>query len=225
MIRLILIAIVVVLALAGGAAVALNHHYGWKGLIALPFILIAFVWLGKIVISKLAKKFLLGLFGVKSGVLRGATMTVHSIHAVPKPPEPPAEDEEGPEDVDDPAAAPEAAEPEEVRHYYAVEVTITPQAGEGERVWEPGELLLTSEKLASLEDLEDEAKEVGTVEESRVWNGTAFVLDEECKYSGGQKLRVTFAVKPGSTMAWLHYYSEPLGLMALPPWQAETRSN
>ena len=46
MVRLILVAVILALALVAGIAVALNHFFGWKGLIAFPFILIAFVWLG-----------------------------------------------------------------------------------------------------------------------------------------------------------------------------------
>jgi hypothetical protein len=225
-IRLVLIVVVVLLAIVGGVAVALHHFFGWKGLVAFPFILVAMVWLGKIVIAKLAKKFFLGLFGVKSEVLRDATMTVHSIRAVPKPPEPPPDESEPGEEDDDTNGDQEAdeaepEEPEEIRHYYVVDVTITPRQGCGDRVWEPGELLLTTEKLTSLEDLQDETKEAGTTEECKVWNGSAFVPDDECKYPGEQRLLVTFAIKPGTSQAWMHYYCEHLGVLELPLWKPE----
>src|SRR5580765_2336262 len=83
--RLILLAVLFLLILVGGIAVALFHFFGWKGMLAFPFIVIALVWLGKIVIAKLIKDFALVLFSMKSKVLRGAAMTVHSIKPIPKP--------------------------------------------------------------------------------------------------------------------------------------------
>jgi len=71
----------------GVLAVELYHFFGWKGMLAFPFIVLALIWVGKIFIGKLIKRFALGLFSMKSGVLRGASMTVHSIASVPKPSE------------------------------------------------------------------------------------------------------------------------------------------
>src|SRR5580765_1306485 len=94
MLKLIFVATVLILAIVGGLAVALNHFFGWKGLIAFPFLLIALVWVGKVVIGKMIKHVALGLFSIKSGVLRGATMTLHSVTAATKPSEPGASDGE-----------------------------------------------------------------------------------------------------------------------------------
>src|SRR5688572_24777836 len=85
MIRLILIVVVVALTLLCGAAIVLYQYLGWKGLIALPFLVLAMVWVAKKMTGLVIKKFALGLFGMKSGALKGATMTVHSILPVAKP--------------------------------------------------------------------------------------------------------------------------------------------
>src|SRR5262245_57241338 len=134
MLRLILLAVLLLLVFVGGLAVALFHFYGWKGMVAFPFILLLLVWGGKFVIGKLIKRFALGLFSMKSSVLRGASMTVHSITPVPKPPE--IEEEEEKEDEEEADAdeaevseeeekAEEAEEEEEKpNEYFAVDVTI-----------------------------------------------------------------------------------------------------
>src|SRR5712671_4134121 len=204
MVRLIIVAILALSAFTGGLAIALSHWYGWKGLLAFPFIVLLLLWFGKIVIRKLFRRLALGLFSMKSRALRGATMQVHSIVAVPQPPKPPttadgadaepgsagsgkeAEFEEAEDFAADPgdrkAAESEALEAEdetERKEYFAIDLTITPQQELDERanqtatrVWEPGELILTSAKVSDLEELE--AKEVGTTEEVLVWGGSAF---------------------------------------------------
>jgi hypothetical protein len=234
MLRLILIAITLLLVLVGGLAVALSHFYGWKGLVAFPFILLLLVWLGKVVIGKLLKGFFLRLFSMKSGALRGASVAVHSITPVSEPAhasDKSIEDkdegtDDSEEDVDEDGDAEKAeeapeegeSEPKEPRHYYAVDLTITPLEKNLQRFWEPGELILTSERLKSLEDLESGEKEVGTTHDVEVWNGSSFGPDDECKYPGARRLRVTFAVKPGASKAWLHYYAETLGSLEFPAW-------
>ncbi|MFO1513241.1 MAG: hypothetical protein U1F83_10070 [Verrucomicrobiota bacterium] len=226
MIRLILFAIVGLLAVVGGLAVALYHFFGWKGLVVFPLILVAVVWLAKVVITSLVKKFALGLFGMKAGVLKGATMNVHAIRSVPKPPEPKPEktEEDAADESDKVSDAGEENEeeddekPKEVetpKDYVEVDVTITPKGDSDDSVWEPTELMLTSEKIKSLADLED--KEVGTTHSVEIWNGTAFGPDDPGKYPGEQRLKIIFAVKLGAKEAWLHYYNEPIGQLKLPP--------
>src|SRR5688500_4134980 len=85
MLRLIFILIFVFLAIIAGSSIALWPFFGWKGLIALPFILIATLWLGKKVGGYLFKRVALSLFFMKSKVLRGASMTVHSAMPVAQP--------------------------------------------------------------------------------------------------------------------------------------------
>ena len=227
MIRLILFVVIALFVIVGGLAVALYHFFGWKGLIAFPFILIVAVWVAKIVISNLVKKFALGLFGMKAGALKGAAMNVHSIRSVPKPPEPaPERDEddesdesrkelgngnesEGEDEVDS-----ETVEPETPKDYVELDVTITPKGDSCNSIWEPTELILTSERIKSLEDLE--GKEVGTTHSVEIWNGSAFGPDDPGKYPGEQRLKIIFEVNPGAQQAWLHYYNETIGELRLP---------
>ena len=174
--RVILFAVLVLLLLVGGSAVALFQFFGWKGLIAFPFVLLAVVWLGKIIIGKALKGLALGLFSMKSSALRGATLKLHSVTPVIKPPkrlmEAEAEESEASAtgleneeafDADEPGDTEkddedlESDDDAKPRHYFAVDVTITPSAGD--RVWEPGEFILSSEAVKSLEDLDE--KQVG----------------------------------------------------------------
>jgi hypothetical protein len=218
MLRLILIAIVGLFVLVGGLAVALYHFWGWKGMIAFPFVVLAFVWLVKILITNLIKRFALGLFGMKSRALRGATMNVHSIKSISKPPEPEAEadDDKGGADVeeDKPGEATKMTSSEPPKDYMEMDVTITPKPNSCNSIWEPSELILTSEKIKSLTDVEE--KEIGTVHSLQVWNGTAFGPDDPGKYPGEQRLKIIFAAKPAANHAWLHYYNEPIGELKLP---------
>jgi hypothetical protein len=218
MLRLILLVVLLALAFVGGLAVVMHHYLGWKGLVAFPFLLVALLWGGKLIIGRMIKKFFLSLFSVKSVVLKGAAMTVHSITAIPMPPLP----------VDEEHAAIEEAgldhdhdhdeEEEEPRHYFQVDVTIKPKGQE--RAWEPGEFMLASERINDLEDLQDDGKEVGNTHEVQIWNGEAFGPDEQGKYPGPQRLLLTFAVKPGISKAWLQYYDVPIGTLDLPPGKA-----
>src|SRR5688572_21910086 len=141
MIRMILISIVVALLVLCGSSIALFHFFGWKGLIALPVIVIGMIWMVKKVIGMVIKKFAMGMFGMKSGVLKGATVTVHSVTPVAKPVVE-REESDDDEDEDEELSAEEKAEVEEARreaeeaeaaeerenpkHYYDVDMTILP---------------------------------------------------------------------------------------------------
>jgi len=212
--KIILLAVVALLAAAGGLAVALNHYFGWKGLLAFPVLLVGLVWLGKIVMARLIKRFVLGLFGMKAGVLRGASMTVHSITPIPKPPEREADtDDEG---EDDEADEPTEEEAEGPRVYYEIEMTITPRH-RCDAVWEPTELMLTSRPIKTLEELGEH--EVGVTYDCRLWNGSAYVEDEIGKHPREQRLKLTMEVTPGIRDSWLYYYQEEIGPLQLPEWQ------
>jgi hypothetical protein len=234
MIRLILIALVVALTVLCGSSIALYQYFGWKGLIALPFIIIAMVWIGKKVVGAVIKKFALGLFGMKSGVLKGATVNVHSVRPVPKPV---MERAESDDDEDESEMTPaqreesqrldreiaEAEAREEVenpKHYYEVDMTVLPhESVDADSHWEPTEFMLTTEPIKSLEDIEE--KEAGTVHKVMVWDGNAFGPDDPGKYPGQQRLLVTFAVKPGMRSAFLQYYDQSLGDVTFPDWKVE----
>lgn len=217
MIRIIFIVVVLFLTLIAGLAVVLYHFYGWTGLIALPFLIAVMVWLAKVVITFLFKRFFQGLVGVKSGVLRDAVVVVHSITPVAKPAEPDSSTEEHVEEDENDVQA----EPEEERHYFEFDMTITPAPDSKERVWEPGELLLTKVRVLKLEELGDDDKELGIVETYRIWKGETFVEDEDGKLPGLQRVKMTFAVKPGGSNGWLQYYDQSLHQVTLPEWKPE----
>ncbi len=209
MIRLILIIAIAFLFFVSGVAVALHHFFGWKGLIAFPFIALALLWLAKIIVTRLVKRMMLGLFSMKAGALRGAVVAVHSITAVAAP-ETVAEDNS--------SSSGEENVPDEPRHYFAVDMTITPKDAGEANIWEPGELILASRRLAKLEELGDTEVAVGSTEQVEIWTGTDFGPDDPGKYPGAQRIKSTFAVQGGATRVWLHYYDECLGPLELPAW-------
>ncbi len=241
MLRLILLLALLFCVFVGGLAVALNHWFGWKGMVAFPFILLGILWLGKKLIGNLIKGFASRLISVKARALHGAVVKIHSITPVPNPPEEEGEAEAGQEEEeeepkgvkaeheeDEKAAEPdeekadegadeeEDAEEEEARERFELELTITPCEGCASRVWEPGELILTSEPMSSITDLEE--KEVGRTEDVLVWDGSAFISDEESKYPGTLRLKLTISTKSGTSKAWLQYYNETIGPITLPAW-------
>ena len=211
MLRLILIVVVLALALFTGAALAIYHFFGAKGLIALPFLLLIFVWVGKSIAGFAFKKFALGLMGMKATALKGATVKVQSITPVAKPVETQSEDsEDESENADD---------SEDPKHYYEVDVTVTPAPAAAERFWEPAEFILTTKKISNLDDLEN--NEAGFVYDTKVWDGNTFGPDDPGKYPGEQRLLITFAVSPATKSAWLHYYKEAIAQFELPEWRVQ----
>jgi hypothetical protein len=220
MLRLLLIVVGLGLLLLGGVAVLLHHFFGWQGLLAFPFLFLGMLWLAKIIVGHLFKRLALGLFGVKASALRGARLEVHSVTPITKPVEIDIETEteaERESATNDRAVVPLATEPdaaEKPQAYYVVDLTLTPQSNATDRYWEPGELMLATRKVTQLADLEN--NEAGGAESVEIWNGSTFGPDEQGKYPGPQRLKITFAVKPGLERAWLHYYNEPLGEVVFP---------
>jgi hypothetical protein len=202
MLKLLFVVVFLVLALVGGSAVALYHFFGWKGLLAFPVILVGLAWVGKRVAGVIFRRFSLGLLAPKSEVLRKATMTVHSVVPVPVPL--PGEGE---------------GKPDEPKHYYDIDVIITPRDSTSEETWEPAELILTSQQITSVTDLQN--KQTGFADQVLIWNGAAFGPDDSGKHPSEARLKITFAVTPGTSSAWLHYYNETLGSLELPPWTCE----
>ena len=202
MARLILLIILVLLVTIGGIAVLLYHFFGWTGLLLFPVVLLALAWLMMKVIGRVIKRLLLIPFKAKAAVLHNARLEVHSVRPVAVA--------RRMEDVDDEAD-------KEMKHYYEMDVTITPADAARERIWEPGELVLTTEPVSKLDDME--GKEAGSQHDCKVWNGTEFAQDDPGKYPGPQRLKLTFAVKPGTSKAWMQYYNETVGAVELPVWQ------
>lgn len=234
MLRLILIFIFGMFVAVGVLAIVLYHFFGVKGLIAFPFVMLALAWIAKWLIKSLVKRFALSLFGIKARALRGASMSVHSIKPVPKPMELEEEDpsspgsrlrdatarqvaatgEEDEDEKDKKSVGIKSTERVDPKDYLELDVTITPKGEATNRLWEPSELILTSEKITSLADLEE--KSIGGAHSVAIWNGSDFGPDTEDKYPGEQRLKIVFEVKPGAKSGWLCYYHEPIGRLELP---------
>ena len=147
-------------------------------------------------------------------------MTVHSIRWVPQPTDHgvTGEADERSKGVTAPQVEERSEDPVELKNYWVVDMTIIPKDAECSSVWEPGELILNSQRISSLMEMED--KEVGNTELVEIWDGANFVDDDPGKYPGAQRLKVTFAVKPGTSRAWLQYYAETVGQLELLHQQA-----
>lgn len=221
MIRFILIIVGLALLILVGVTAALQHFFGWKGLIAVPFLLIAMIWIGKKVAGAVIKTFATKLFEGKASVLKGAAIIVHSVTPTSKPVRERHNDSEDEEtEESEPVDASDAEDVDEdvlddgPRCYYEVDMTITPQAEASEAVWEPGEFLLTCKPISNLGDLD--TADAGAPEKIQVWDGTAFGSDDVGKYPGEQRLKITFALKPGTKTSYLQYYNQTIGQLEFP---------
>ena len=195
------------LLLIGGIAVALFHFWGWKGLLAFPVILYVLARVAKraftLMLVPFVKQLGPGLLSPRSHVLHKAVMTVRKLAPAPMP-EP--DGDEG-----------DAAEP---RHYYDIDVIITPQDSTSKEVWKPAEFVLTSRQINSAEELRD--LQVGFPDQVLIRKGARFVPDDSGEHSGGAHLKITFAVKPDTTSAWVCYHGETLGSIELPSWNLQS---
>ena len=143
----------------------------------------------KIVMRRLLHAVFTAPFRMKGAVLRGATLTVHSVtRSEPPPIYGPDQGGEGALQEDE-AADPAAVEAErEPRDYYWIDATITPTALPGAfRLWEPGEILFVPPD-AKEGDVETE-EESGHIEGLEVFQDGAFVKDEGFKFEGPQRVR------------------------------------
>jgi len=227
MIRLILVVLLLLVTLLGVIAVMLFKYFGWKGMVAFPLIVVVLIWIGKVAIGKLIQQFALGLFSMKSGALKDATVAVHSIVPVAKPPEQDEDEEddeeEGEAEEDEETAEGSEAEEEEEEEeekpkaYYEVDLTVTPKGGSSERVWEPSEFVLVSEPVKKLMEIEE--KGVGSMQQVEIWDGVKFGPDDPGKYPGEQRLKLTVSVDLGTSRAWLQYYNLSLAALEFPVWQ------
>jgi hypothetical protein len=213
------------ITLLGVIAVMLFKYFGWKGMVAFPLIVVALIWIGKVIIGKLIQQFAVGLFSMKSGALKDASVTVHSITPVVKPPED-AEDqdedqameaEESAESSEEDEEEEEEEEQDKPKAYYEIDLTITPKGDGTDRVWEPGEFVLVSEPVKKLMDIEE--KSVGSLHKVEIWDGTKFGADDPGKYPGEQRLKLTVAIDIGTSRAWLQYYNLSLAALEFPIWE------
>jgi|GEM_PF-1456719 len=235
MLRLLFGAVVIGLLLIAGIAVGLYHLWGWKGLVAFPFLLVVILWLAKALVFKAIRRFLMGLISMKGAVLEGASVDVHSVKPVTKQEGWDDSDEDAADEPDDEAAEtlsaqadesadesdekekPQADEARE-KHYFEVDLTISPAQAKCFRLWTPSELELTSAPRKGLEELADDS--VSELCDCHIWDGSKFEEDDPGKYEGVQRVKIVFAVEPGLRTAYLNYYGNSLGPVSLPEWTA-----
>ena len=189
-----------------GTAVILLPWYSSLG----AFVLLILV--GWLVVPALLAKAFKAPFKMKGAALRGARIDVHGV----RPAEAPARATDDQEDEDE---APEAAIQD--RRYYRLDIMVTPPPPHGESAfthWEPGELVLVPPTQDPEAALEDESCEVFDV---RIYDGTAFVEDEDCKYEGPRRIELLVGVPPNERELALQYYFERLGRITFP--EASTR--
>jgi len=197
MLKFLLLVVLVMLALAVAGVVVLYQVLGWW---ALPVILVGFVVLlavAKLVFFKLIETLFRMPFKAKGAALRDAKVTLHSVEpcAAPNPP------------ADEPAEDDEQAKEEAARRWYALDVTIEPKPHGGAfQHWEPGELILIKPDAKPGADPED----LGTTNRVELWRDGQFVNDEDCKYTGTQRVRIQMSLPPDIRKARLGYYFEIL---------------
>src|SRR5262245_17556118 len=113
MIRFIFIVIMWLLLMVGMVAVILYHFLGWEALVAFPVVIIALVFVEKFFIKRLVRRLFMSPVKAKSRVLQKAKMEVHSVKPVTVLRRMDEVDESEDKET-------------EVKHYYEVDMTITP---------------------------------------------------------------------------------------------------
>jgi len=171
----------------------------------------------KLLLGTLFKRRFIGMFEMKSAVLRGAAATLHSITPASEP-KPDFEDEFADFDVDS-GVEPLAAT---VLSWRYIDVTIDladrPSEGSSDSMtgsmtmWEPSELLLVeptarSGKAPNIDRFGDELGEIQSVD---IMQGGNWVPLEGDRVIGSQRLRLHVGVPPTSDAFKLRYYFEVL---------------
>lgn len=201
--RLLIVA-VVLLAIVTALTVGAFKLLGWWAVLVVPVVAVLFL---KFVAGRLLKRLFLMPFKAKGAVLQGARVEVHEVRPANKPA--PRRGEDGEEED----AGDEEADARE-RHYYLVEVTVTPMAKDGAFAhWEPGELRL----IGAGRGVDDEdGDDVADIAEVLLHQDGVWQEDEGMKFAGPQRLRLTVGVVPEITALQFQYYFETFGQVGLP---------
>ena len=213
-----------VLLIAFVATTVLTYAYlGIAGVGVLVVLSVVGFFVLKRVLGKVMKRLFLLPFKAKGSVLKDATAEIHSLSAT-KAPQKEVRDEDSEEEI---------AEEQVERNWFLVDVTIRPKdasspactkeeegaenQGCGFRLWEAGELLLVSERKSPEEMLADgDSDESCIIENYKIWDGSAFVEDEEWKHHGEKRLELLIGVLPGVGELMFQYYFEYFGELSLP---------
>ena len=197
LLRLVLFALFVFLVVTIAAFVYLEW---WQAILVSFGTFLLIVYAGKVMVRSAVARitnFATELFRVKSRVLKGATVDVHSVRSVPAPEQ----------DDDEPELA-----------WYEVEATIFPANAPGPMThWDLDDLRLVPANTLDRIGLNspDDEQEIGF---DRVWlieNGEA-LEPQQSKFHGPQRLRFTTGLPKGVTAWKFRYYFEQFGRIELP---------
>ena len=198
LLRLLLFALFVFLVVTVAAFVYLEW---WQAILVSFGTFLLIVYAGKLMVRSAVARitnFASELFRVKSQVLKGATVDVHSVRLVPEPEQ----------DPDEPELA-----------WYEIEATIFPAASVPGPMthWDLDDLRLVPASTPDRVGLNspDIEHEMGFDQVWLIENGAA-LEPEQSKFHGPQRLRFTTGLPKGVTAWKFRYYFEQFGRIELP---------
>jgi hypothetical protein len=126
----------------------------------------------------------------RSGVLSGATVTLHSVRPAPR-------------------VVGELPVGHEARHFHVLDVTVKPdQDRPGLRRWSPADLVLVAP--GALPACPEEDEEVGRIFRAERWHRDRFVEAHGSPLYGPQRLRLHVGLLPNARRFHFRYYLELL---------------
>ena len=221
--KLLLILVLMFLAVLMVFSVLLSKVLGWVAFLVFPILLVGgIVALKSLVLRKMQRAFILP-FAAKGAVLNDAVAQIHSVAPTTRPGRTyvqqydpnggPILDEEDIEDEDeDDEDYPFA----EFDRFFTVDLTISPQDGDGPfQEWVPSELVPVEDYAVSGEPDYSDNEEVGAVLELQIWDNGAWVEGDGSMVSGTQRLRMLLGVVDSPRACRFRYYLEVFGYVEL----------
>jgi hypothetical protein len=139
---------------------------------------------------RMLRRSYLGPLIERSGVLSGATVTLHGVRPAPQ-------------------MAEDLPEGHGARHFHVLDVTVQPdQARPGVRKWTPGDLVLVAP--GALPACPEEDEEVGRIFRAERWHRDRFVEAHGSPLYGTQRLRLHVGLLPSERRFHFRYYLELL---------------
>ena len=139
---------------------------------------------------RILRRSYLGPLIERSGVLSGATVTLHGVWPAPQ-------------------LAGDPPEAHGARHFHLLDVTVKPdQARPGVRKWTPGDLVLVAP--GALPSCPEEDQEVGRIFRAERWHQGRFVEAHGSPLYGPQRLRLHVGLLPSERRFHFRYYLELL---------------
>jgi len=139
---------------------------------------------------RMLRRSYLGPLIERSGVLSGATVTLHGVRPAPR-------------------MGGELPEGHEARHFHVLDVTVKPNLDRpGVRKWAPGDLVLVAP--GALPACPEEDEEVGRIFRAERWHRGRFVEAHGSPLYGPQRLRLHVGLLPSARRFHFRYYLELL---------------